>query len=49
MHLITGNCQAIISELELENVEVKKLKKIFNGIKISSDVRERITKKIKLI
>ena len=48
MHLITGNCQAIISELELENVEVNKLKKIFNGIKISSEVRKKITEKNKI-
>ena len=48
MHLITGNCQAIISELKLENVEAKKLKKIFNGIKILSDVREKITTKNKI-
>ena len=45
MHLITGNCQAIISELELENVEFNKLKKIFNGIKISLDVQRKNNKK----
>ena len=48
MHLITGNCQAIISELKLENVKVNKLKKIFNGIKISSEVRKEINKQNKI-
>ncbi len=48
MHLITGNCQAIISELELENVEVKKLKKIFNGIKIIPKVTKKIIDKNKI-